>query len=62
MHKANKYEYLQVIQGDYGQGWEDIDASTRYKDTKTNLKLYRQEEPRIPFRVIGRRVLVNGYT
>lgn len=28
--KARKYDYLLVLQGDYGQGWEDLTAEDKY--------------------------------
>lgn len=52
--KINKYLYLHVIQGNYGFGWEDIDAGS-YREMRTDLKLYRQEEPEYPHRMIKRR-------
>lgn len=29
MPRANKYEYLYVLQGDYGHGWEDLAAEDK---------------------------------
>ena len=61
-----KYTYYKIIQGNYGQGWEDVDAhecaSTGYMDPKArgafreNLTAYRDNEPG-PHRVIFRREL-----
>lgn len=53
MRKANKYNYYKVIQGNYGQGWNDEDfhecdntGFIRTKEArdalKTNLKAYRE--------------------
>ena len=55
----NKYEYLIIGQGHYGQGWED---ETEYPDTpegrkeaRADLKSY-QENSSYPFRIRRRRV------
>ena len=57
--KKNKYKYLWVIQSNYGYGWDDVDQSENYKDAKTNLKLYIENETNCPYkiRIILRRVL-----
>ena len=51
----NKYEYLFVIQGYYGQGWEDLTASENWKEARSDLKAYRENEIRYPHRMIQRR-------
>lgn len=53
----NKYNYLRVIQGNYGHGWEDLSEYEKgdpqiFKD----LKEYRISD-NYPKRVINRRVL-----
>ena len=55
---ANKYEYLRVLQGHYGQqhGWEDLCAGTS-REMRDNLKDYRENEGGT-YRIIDRRVLV----
>lgn len=53
----NKYRYMLVIQGDYGQGWEDVDASENIKEAHHNYRLYRENEPQYPHRLIHRREL-----
>ena len=55
--KTNKYIYLFVIQGDYGQGWEDVDQSENYKEARENYRLYKSEEPVYAHRMIKRREL-----
>ena len=54
--KANKYEYLWVVQGfyGYGYGWEDVAASESRKEARNNLKAYQENDPH-PHRVIRRR-------
>lgn len=49
-----KTELLYVVQGNYGQGWEDLTASTDYKEARANLRDYRQNDP-APTRLIKRR-------
>lgn len=46
-------EKVYVIQG-YYNGWEDLTSSTEYKDAKTDLKAYRDNE-KGAFRIISRR-------
>jgi len=61
-----KYIYYKVIQGRYGDSWEDVDFheadSTGYpknrKEFLGNLKAYREAEPR-PFRTIVRREIAS---
>lgn len=54
----NKYEYLYIVQGDYGGGWEDVTASQSWKEARDDLKAYLENEERIArFRLIKRRVL-----
>lgn len=56
MTKQNKFVYLFVLQGSYGQGWEDLCAATEYKEIRANLKDYRENEGG-NYRVIRRREL-----
>ncbi len=55
----NKYEYLYVIQGNYGSyGWEDVSATENIIEAFQLLKDYRENEGNIAiFRRIQRRVL-----
>jgi len=55
MKQKNKFVYLYIIQGNYGQGWEDIDASESWKESRRNLKAYRENMPEYPYRRIKRR-------
>lgn len=52
--KQNKYVYLNVLQGNYGFGYEDLTASESYAEVKKDLKAYRQNDPR-SYRIIKRR-------
>lgn len=52
----NKYTYLFVLQGNYGQGWEDLTASEKRKEVRNDLKAYRENEGGI-YRIIRRREL-----
>ena len=52
--KHNKYSYLFVLQGNYGQGWEDLCASESSKEVRDNRKDYRENEGGT-YRIIQRR-------
>lgn len=54
--KQNKYCYLFVLQGSYGQGWEDLTASESRKEMRDDLKSYRENEGGC-YRIIQRREL-----
>ncbi len=51
----SKYEYLWVVQGFYGT-WEDLTQSEIWREAKSDLKAYRENENGV-FRLIQRRVL-----
>jgi len=51
-----KYEYLHVLQGRYGFGWEDLTASESRAEVRSNLRDYRQNEGG-DYRIIQRREL-----
>ncbi len=58
--KKNKYQYLKVLQGDFGYGWDDIIAADSNNPDeirlfRDNIRIYRREDPR-PYRVISRRI------
>jgi len=59
MKRQNKYVYLYVVQGNYGygHGWEDLTASTIYKEARNDLKAYRVNSPEGRYRLIQRREL-----
>lgn len=58
--KKNKYQYLKVLQGDFGYGWDDIIAAdSRNPDEvrafREDVRTYFREDPR-PYRVVSRRI------
>lgn len=60
--KQPKYEYLYVLQGHYGYGWEDLTAADKnapgaLREIKADAKAYRENERGTPIRIIERRVL-----
>lgn len=55
--KKNKYQYLWIVQGHYGQGWEDENAETNHKDARRSVREYRVNMPEYPHRLIRRREL-----
>lgn len=57
--RNRKYDYLFVVQGNYGfgHGWEDLCASTVRSEARANLKDYLLNEGGFPHRMIQRRVL-----
>jgi len=56
MKKPNKYIYLKVVQGNYGQGWEDVTADEDTIKAKILLREYNVNERQYPHRLITRRV------
>ena len=54
MNKTKKYDYLFVLQGNYGQGWEDLCASESSTEVRQNRKEYRENEGG-NYRIIQRR-------
>lgn len=54
MYKRKTYDVYE-IHGLYG-GWECVSVESSYKDAKTNLKLYRENERGIAFKIIKKRV------
>lgn len=54
MNKTKKYDYLFVLQGNYGQGWEDLCASESSTEVRQNRKEYRENEVG-NYRIIQRR-------
>jgi len=58
--RTNKFEYVTVLQANYGygNGWEDIGEGTR-KAMRAELATYRVNMPDYPYRLINRRNLIN---
>ena len=56
--QKNKYQYLHVLQGNYGygHGWEALCASESYREVRQNLREYRENEGG-NYRMIERREL-----
>ena len=48
-----------TVQGNYGQGWEDVTAESTRKECKERLKEYRENEPQYNHRMIVKRVRNN---
>ena len=55
--RERKYEYLWIVQGNYGQGWEDEAASEKFREAYADVKAYRDNCPEYPHRIIHRREL-----
>lgn len=51
-----KTELQHIVQGNYGQGWEDVTASLDYREARNDLKAYRKNCPEYAHRLIKRRV------
>ena len=47
-----------TVQGNYGQGWEDVTAENTRKECKERLKEYRENEPQYSHRIIVKRVRI----
>ena len=56
--KQTKYNYVKVIQGNYGYGWEDVSAYDKqdFSLVRNDLKEYRLSNTGA-YRVIDRRIL-----
>jgi hypothetical protein len=52
--RENKYDYLFVLQGRYGHGWEDLSASESMAEIRRTRREYRDNEGG-EYRVIQRR-------
>jgi hypothetical protein len=48
------------IHGFYKYGWECVTTETNRKDARENIKLYRENEPSIPFKIVKKRVPINA--
>lgn len=55
--KVNKFEYLHVLQADYGygHGWEDLTASEDRRAVAADLRAYRENAPGPRYRMVQRR-------
>jgi hypothetical protein len=57
--RTPKFEYVTVLQANYGygHGWEDISEGVR-KAMRAELATYRANMPEYPYRLINRRNLI----
>lgn len=55
--RKNKYNYIYVIQGNYGYGWDDLVECDTYTEARTTWKDYAINEVNYCHRIIKRRVL-----
>lgn len=53
-----KYRYVNVLQGDYGQGWEDICQSEIRPEIVSDLLAYKDNAPEYRYRIIRRREVI----
>lgn len=56
MKTLTKYVYEWVVQGHYGNGWEDLTTETGYREGIARLREYNTNEMR-PHRLVRRRTL-----
>ena len=59
---ANKYNYITVIQGSFGYGWEDLSEYDRddWRNVQADLKEYRYSNTG-SYRRVNRRELAKEY-
>lgn len=55
--RTKKFTYLHVVQGNYGYGWDDLTESESYREARTDLRCYRENETQYSHRMIKRREL-----
>lgn len=68
--RARKWIEVEVLQGNYGQGWEDLveyeipadwdEAKKVYKEIRDDVKAYRENEPQYAHRVVTRKKPINN--
>ena len=58
MPYVRKTEDLHVVQMFTSCGWEDVAASTKSKESRADLKAYRENDPTYLYRLIRRRVKI----
>ena len=51
-----------IVQGSYGQGWEDVTAEDFLFQARCRLREYRENEPQYPHRLIKRRIKIDKAT
>jgi len=60
MYKRKTFD-VHEIRGLYGNYWECVSTESSYKEAKTNLKLYRENERGIAFKIVKKRVRYANY-
>ena len=58
MHQR-KTKTIYVVQGDYGQGWEDVTEENTRKEAADRLKEYRDNMTEYPHQLITRRIHID---
>jgi uncharacterized protein YjlB len=58
--KRRKWKEEFTVQGNYGQGWEDVTSEDTYSEARERLREYRENEINYPHRIVTRRVLNDG--
>ncbi len=61
MNTPTKFVNVRFIQGNYGNGWDDLTAGDSWKEIRDDLKAYRDNEPQYLHRVITRRITRANY-
>lgn len=60
--RINKWLIVQIVQGNYGGGWEDVNAEETRRDGLRSIREYRENEPQYPHRLIQRREINPAWT
>lgn len=55
MYKRKTVDEFQ-IHGNFTGEWEEVTAESTRKEALVNLRLYRQENPGVPFKLVKKRV------
>jgi hypothetical protein len=53
-----KTQDVYETQGNYGKGWGCVCCDDKFKDAKANIKLYRENEKGVHFRIVKKRVKI----
>jgi hypothetical protein len=57
MARQRKYDYIWVLKGNYGMGYEDLVAEEKRSEIRARRKDYQENEPGTPLKVVYRRIL-----
>lgn len=60
MAYKRKTEDEYEIQGYYSEGWEMVTTETTWPAAKAQRKTYRENEPGVSFRIVKKRVKIEG--